>query len=214
MSARIQEPRSGGEPRRGETLIQQRNRKIILCAALDEFSAHGFHGASIANIARAAGLSKANLLYYFSRKEELYRALLTSLIDTWGVPLTSLDPDGDPREELLSYVRRKLQQTRTMPRESRLLANEILQGGPHLEGETLESLRRIVQSKTDLIRSWSAAGRIPHVDAPHLLISIWALTQNYADYDSQIRRLLGEEADISDTPQTFLETLYGSLLAS
>ncbi|WP_116084336.1 TetR family transcriptional regulator C-terminal domain-containing protein [Tropicimonas sp. IMCC34011] len=214
MSPKIQEPRLGGEPRRAETLIQQRNRKIILRAALDEFSAHGFHGASIANIARAAGLSKANLLYYFSRKEELYRALLTSLIDTWGVPLTSIDPDGDPREELVSYVRRKLQQTRTMPRESRLLANEILQGGPHLEGETLESLRRIVQSKMDLIRSWCAEGRIPPVDAPHLLISVWALTQNYADYDAQIRRLLGEEADTSDTPQTFLETLYGRLLTA
>ena len=50
-------------PRR-VTRIQQEKRERILEAALDVFSAHGFRGATIDQIAEAAGMSKPNLLYY------------------------------------------------------------------------------------------------------------------------------------------------------
>jgi TetR/AcrR family transcriptional regulator len=52
-------------PRR--TRIHNEKREIILDAALDVFSAHGFRGATIDRIAEAAGMSKPNLLYYFRR---------------------------------------------------------------------------------------------------------------------------------------------------
>ena len=53
--------------------IQQRNRYRILDAALDVFSAHGYRGATLDQIAIAAGLSKPNILYYFSNKEQVHR---------------------------------------------------------------------------------------------------------------------------------------------
>ena len=100
--------------------IQQRNRHLILDAALDVFSAHGFRGATLDQIAEAAGLSKPNILYYFSGKEEIHVTLLNQLMETWLDPLVEMDSDGDPMTELLGYVHRKLDMARDLPRDSRL----------------------------------------------------------------------------------------------
>ena len=114
--------------------IQQRNRRKILDAALDVFSAHGFRGATLDQIAEQAGLSKPNILYYFDGKEEIHITLLSQLMETWLDPLIELDPQGDPLTEILAYVQRKLEMSRDLPRESRLFANEILQAVlPHDE---------------------------------------------------------------------------------
>ena len=48
-------------PRR--TRIQREKRELILEAALEVFSTHGFRGSTIDQIAEAAGMSKPNLLY-------------------------------------------------------------------------------------------------------------------------------------------------------
>ncbi len=44
----------------------------ILRAALDEFAAHGFNGASLNRIIDAAHISKGSMYYYFDGKEDLY----------------------------------------------------------------------------------------------------------------------------------------------
>lgn len=51
-------------------------RDRILDAALREFAAGGFEGATVAGIARAAGISTGNVYRYFGGKEELLRAVL------------------------------------------------------------------------------------------------------------------------------------------
>lgn len=61
----------GTKPR---TRIQKRNSETILDAALDVFSRNGFRGATLDQIAKDAGLSKPNLLYYFPSKEAIHRA--------------------------------------------------------------------------------------------------------------------------------------------
>ncbi|RUU58620.1 TetR family transcriptional regulator, partial [Mesorhizobium sp. M7A.T.Ca.TU.009.01.1.1] len=117
-------------PRR--TRIQQEKRELILEAALEVFSTNGFRGSTIDQIAEAAGMSKPNLLYYFRRKEDIHETLMQRLLDTWLAPLRELDDIGDPLTELRSYIRRKLEMARDFPRESRLFANEILQGAPRI----------------------------------------------------------------------------------
>ncbi len=171
--------------------IQKRNREAILDAALDVFSAHGFRGATLDQIAEVAGLSKPNLLYYFPSKEAVHKAVLTGLLDTWLDPLKAMDPAGDPVEEVLAYVRRKLDLARDYPRESRLFAGEIIQGAPRLSGVIEGDLRALVTEKAAVLTGWMDAGRITRVDPVHLIFSIWALTQHYADFDAQVRLVLG-----------------------
>jgi TetR/AcrR family transcriptional regulator len=200
------------EMAKSRTRIQIRNREAILEAALDVFSQHGFRGATVDMIAAAAGLSKPNLLYYFPSKEEIHVTLLSQLIDTWLDPLRELDPDGAPVDELMAYVRRKLQMSREFPRESRLFANEIVQGAPRMQEALAGELKDLVDEKAKVIRGWADAGRIADVDPHHLIFSIWALTQHYADFDVQVRAVLGPGREPLDEAEQFLQTLFLRLL--
>lgn len=198
---------------RPQTRIQQRNRDSILDAALEVFSQHGFRGATLDQIADGAGLSKPNLLYYFASKEAVHEALLTTLLDTWLDPLRALDPDGDPVEELLAYVRRKLDLARDYPRESRLFAGEILQGAPRMRAAIEGDLKRLVDDKAQVLNRWMEQGRIARVNPVHLIFSIWALTQHYADFDVQVRAVLGAGHDPFAEAGDYLDTLFRRLLA-
>ena len=196
---------------RPETRIQARNRAAILEAALDVFSAHGFRGATLDQIAAAANLSKPNLLYYFPSKDAIHDALLAGLLDTWLDPLRALDPSGEPLEEILAYVHRKLQMSRDYPRESRLFANEIVQGAPRIHATLSRDLKALVDAKAAVIEGWIAAGRIAPIHPYHLIFSIWSLTQHYADFDVQVRAVLGDQ-DPFDSAPGFVDTLYRRLL--
>ncbi|AVO36410.1 TetR family transcriptional regulator C-terminal domain-containing protein [Pukyongiella litopenaei] len=196
---------------RPATRIQARNRATILDAALDVFAAHGYSGATVDQIARAAGLSKPNLLYYFGSKEAIHTALLSGLLDTWLDPLRALDPTGEPLDEILAYMHRKLQMSRDLPRESRLFAHEIVQGAPRILEALSTDLRLLVADKAALIQTWMDQGRIARVHPHHLIFSIWSLTQHYADFDVQVRAVLDREDPFAAAPE-FLETLYRRLL--
>ena len=174
------------------TRIQEEKEELILEAALEVFSARGFNGTSLDQIAEAAGMSKPNLLYYFRTKEAIHRLLIERLLDTWLAPLEELDPEGEPLGEIRSYIRRKLEMARDYPRESRLFANEILQGAPHVLDELEGPLKTLVDERAAVIRSWSRSGKLAPCDPYHLIFSIWATTQHYADFDAQIRAVMGE----------------------
>ena len=201
-------PRAAKTQRR--TRIQEEKEEKILEAALDVFSAYGFRGATIDQIADAAGMSKPNLLYYFRTKEAIHRTLLDRLLFTWLEPLRAFDPEGNPESEIRSYIRRKLEMSRDFPRESRLFANEILQGAPHIEDELRGPLRELVDEKAKVIRAWIKAGKIAPCDPHHLIFSIWSTTQHYADFDVKVQAVLGDksgEGRFEDAAR-FLETLF------
>lgn len=198
---------------RSRSRIQQKNRELILDAALEVFSQHGFRGATLDQIADGAGLSKPNLLYYFPSKEEVHKALLTGLLDTWLDPLRAMDPGGVPLVEIMGYVRRKLDLARNFPRESRLFAGEILQGAPRMRSAIEGDLRQLVEEKAAVLLRWMDEGRIARVDPVHLIFSIWALTQHYADFDVQVRAVLGPDHDPFAEAGSFLETLFTRLLS-
>ena len=192
--------------------IRQHNTQAILAGALEVFAAHGFRGATLDRIARAAHLSKPNLLYYFPSKEAVYLALLGTLLEDWLKPLRGLDPEGEPVEELLAYIRCKLDMSRSHSRESRLFAGELLSGAVHIGTVLEEDLRVLVDEKAALIGRWMAEGRLAPSDPHHLIFSIWALTQHYADFAPQVRAVLGEDRDPIDEGQRFAETLYRRML--
>ncbi len=195
------------------TRIQEKNRTAILEAGLEVFSQYGFRGTTLDQIAEAASLSKPNLLYYFPSKEAIHTELLQGLLETWLDPLHALDNDGDPVTEILDYVHRKLAMSRDFPRESRLFANEILQGAPRILDVLQTDLRQLVDEKAAVIRGWSARGKIAPVDPHHLMFSIWALTQHYADFDVQVRAVLGEK-DPFPGAEAYLDQLFRGILTT
>ncbi|NCQ25064.1 MAG: TetR family transcriptional regulator [Rhodobacteraceae bacterium CG17_big_fil_post_rev_8_21_14_2_50_63_15] len=201
----------GAQRARKTSRIQMRNRKRILDAALEVFSTHGYRGTTLDQIAEQAGISKPNILYYFDGKEDIHVTLLNHLMDEWLAPLHAVDPDGDPLEEIVGYVRRKLEMARDLPRESRLFANEILQGAPRMAPHLESVLKPLVDDTARLIEAWIAAGKLAPVDPRHLLFSIWATTQHYADFEAQVQVLMGD-ADAHKGASAHLERMFRRLL--
>lgn len=192
--------------------IQRRNRRLVLDAALEVFSQHGYRGATLDQIAEAAGISKPNILYYFEGKEDIHITLLNQLMETWLDPLVTLDPHGDPLTEVLNYVQRKLDMARDLPRESRLFAGEILQGAPRMKPHLEAGLKPLVDEKCAVIRAWMDAGHLAPVDPHHLIFSIWATTQHYADFAAQVDVLLTSSRSDEAEASEYLTTLFTRLL--
>lgn len=192
--------------------IQQRNRILILDAALEVFSRHGYRGATLDQIAKQAGLSKPNILYYFGGKEDIHVTLLNQLMKAWLDPLKEMNPNGDPIKELLGYVHRKLDMALELPRESRLFANEILQGAPRMGPHLSADLKPLFDEQSRVISNWMDAGKIARCDPGHLLFSIWATTQHYADFAAQTEVLLPENERRQDGASAYLDRLFTKLL--
>ncbi|CAN5211554.1 TetR family transcriptional regulator C-terminal domain-containing protein [soil metagenome] len=180
---------------RRRTRIQEENEERILDAGLEVFSTYGFRGATVDQIATLAKMTKPNLLYYFRRKQDIYLAVLNRTLEMWLAPLEALGADGDPAPEITAYIDRKLDLSRDYPEASRLFAMEIIQGAPVLGTVLSGRLKQLVDEKTAVIRRWIAEGRMAPVDPHHLIFMIWATTQHYADFEVQIRALLGEKVD-------------------
>ena len=196
------------------TRIQRARQEEILAAALQAFSQAGFRGASINQIAKDAGMSTPRLLYHFKDKEALYRALLKSTILLWLGPLQQLTDGEDPVEEVCDYIRRKLDMSRRFPRESRLFAGEILMGVPRAQDEVFEPLRSVFDSKIALLTRWMDDGRLSRQDPHHLMYSIWATTQHYADFEAQIAELSPEKMTrLYEDAEAFLVPMYRKTLS-
>jgi len=202
-------PRAQSTRRR--TRIQRENRERILEAALEVFSRFGFRGATVDQIAVAASMSKPNLLYYFSGKEDMLHGLLDRLLDIWLEPLRKFDDTGEPLTEIRNYIRRKLDMARDYPRESRLFASEILQGATHLKELLGAEIKHLIDDKVEVIQNWMDQGKLNRCNPYHLLFSIWSTTQHYADFDAQLKVLLPmEQYDNSrfEDAERYLDLLF------
>lgn len=198
---------------RRRTRIQEENERKILTAALDVFSDKGFRGASLDDIAAAAGMSKPNILYYFRGKEEIHVSLLARLLEDWLAPLKTLNPNGDPLDEVGEFIRLKLKMARDFPRESRLFANEILRGAPHIGDHLHGPLKDMVDEQCEVLQAWMDAGKIAKISPHHLIFTVWATTQHYADFDTQVGAVLAErdQTRFEDAEATLLALILGGL---
>jgi TetR/AcrR family transcriptional regulator len=180
--------------------IRQNNEAQIVAAAERVFAGAGFGGATMAAIAEAAGLPKANLHYYFGSKQALYSAVLARTLSDWLQPTHGIVPEADPRTAIERYIRDKMALSAQRPHASKVFANELLHGAPVLKTLLTTELHDLVQAKAAVIQGWVTAGRMAPVDPVHLFFTIWAATQTYADFDVQVCAVLGRP-ELGDADQ-------------
>ncbi len=184
----LPEPRSRRRGRVGE-----RNRRQILEAAERVFAGRGFRGARLDEIALESGLPKANLLYYFNTKEALYAAVIGDILDLWLSALGEISVHDDPSEALTGYVERKMALSRQRPEASRVFAMEIITGAPVIGGYLRGYLRDWVERQGTVFRTWQRRGLMADLPPEHVFFTIWAMTQTYADFGTQVTAVLGVE---------------------
>lgn len=173
--------------------VRQKNIQVILEAAEDEFVASGYKGASIRGIAHRAGLPKANVHYYFNSKIELYSAVLSHIMGLWQSVFSGLNPEDEPGTALRQFIKAKMKYVVAHSKASRIFSSEILHGGQHLKDQ-MDPFNDWIQEKSTVIQGWIDQGKINQIDPVHLLFSIWATTQYYADYSTQVAFVLGKKS--------------------
>ena len=177
--------------------IRQANEALILAAAEKIFAINGYKGAATGDIAREAGIPKANLHYYFKTKSVLYREVLKHILDDWMAAASAFDIYHEPEEALRMYVKAKMEFSRQRPYGSRVWASEIMSGAPVLDNFLSTTLKAWLNERVSTIRRWASEEKIKSVDPHALMFMIWATTQHYADFERQIIILNGGK-ELSD----------------
>lgn len=193
-----------------------RKEAAICTEAERQFAQYGFEGASLENIAAAAGLSRHNLLYYYPSKEALYRKVLDDVLAEWLARMAGIVSGADPEAAMREYIAAKLRFSRERPAGSQVFAREVMAGAPRfrdaIEAQVLPALNADVKT----FERWARQGRVARLDFRHLMFTIWASTQAYADLGPQFAILLGkpalEQGDYAAAERLIVQLVLGGLL--
>lgn len=166
----------------------------ILDAAAEVFAREGRAGATMANIAGAAAMPAATVHYYFGTKAVLYDAVLDRTLSLWLAELAGIDEDMAPTDAIAAYIRAKMRVSQAHPAASRIVAAEVLGGGPRIAHFLQEELRPVLERKLGRVHTWQSDGALAPVDARHLFFLIWAATEFYANSAIEVATVLGHGA--------------------
>lgn len=143
-----------GEPEPEEGLVapiaRGKGGDALSLAAREVFAERGYHGASIRDIAKRAGLSLSALYYWYSSKQELFAALLEdSVADYFRTCDAALQASSaEPAERLTALVRATVDYRVRHRVESAIAARELR----NLEPVAAERLGRLRASATELFQ--------------------------------------------------------------
>lgn len=194
--------------------IRAANRQLIIDSATRLFAQLGFGGTTIQKIADECQLPKANILYYFGSKMDLYKTVLKEILGRWNSSFDNAVEEDDPAEKLAQYIEEKMQWSKQRPMGSKVFALEIINGAQVLNDYLDSDLNEWFESRVAVIDSWVQAGKISPTEPRYLIFQIWACTQHYADFSSQITGLAGEpmsDQDYKNATQYLIKSILGGL---
>ena len=178
----------------------ERTKARILDAAIEEFSAKGFAGARVSEIATRAGVNQQLIAYYFDGKEGLYREIGRR----WRAYEARTFPDDMDFAELIRhYVR-----TSVDPRlGGRLLAWEGLADTGEETEETRERDARL-RHEVDLLRERQRAGELDdRIDPAALLLIGMSAANALAVYPQLARGIFGADGSSPEVVERYADQL-------
>jgi AcrR family transcriptional regulator len=107
--------------------IRERTKKQILDAGLKVFAVKGYHGTSISDIAKEAGVSKGLAYNYFKSKKDLAGAVLMNLGDVWAQFERLFTLSDDPYVILEMLIRVTIKQLKKNQEFWRLYVSFVMQ---------------------------------------------------------------------------------------
>ena len=182
-----------GSPKISRSKIQIKKRALILNAAERVFARHGFAGSRLIEISKEAGLPKSNILYYFKSKENLYRYVCQDILENWLGAIGDISESSEPNEALRRYIEAKMELSMRRPNASRVFAMEIISGAPVIGDYLANELKSWVDNHAIIFSAWQKRGQLADVSPHHVFFAIWAVTQTYADFETQIELVLGDQ---------------------
>jgi AcrR family transcriptional regulator len=134
-------------------------REAVFQAAATLFSAGGFDGASVDDIAARAGVNKAMIYYHFTDKLALYRLVVADMLVSVGEQVNAIaDSALTPPQKLDRFVETFVRQADARPWFPTLMIREISEGAPHLDLDTLAHIRSVFLAFGRILKEGEAAG--------------------------------------------------------
>ena len=183
-------PGPGGRPRRAPTpderrVDPERTKAALVAAALDEFAAKGFAGATVREIAARAGVSKDLIAYHFGGKLGLYQAVQKE----WIARRDAFVDRSLPLEDnLAAYLHAILSDPRPMRLLVRRGLTETGADYPELDDDAFPRLADLTQRQQQ--------GEIdPDVDPATLQLVLLGAVAAPVLFPDRIRRLFDLDVD-------------------
>jgi TetR/AcrR family transcriptional regulator len=192
-------------------------KEAAICTEAEkQFAQFGFEGTSLEQIAQALSLSRHNLLYYYPSKDALYRTVLDAVLDDWLGRMDGIVAGADPEAALRDYIAAKLRYSRERPAGSQVFAREVMAGAPRFRDAIAARVLPALNADVRTFERWARAGLVRKMDFRHLMFTIWASTQAYADQSAQYAILLGKPAleakDFKAAEAVIVGMVLGSLV--
>ncbi len=188
-------------------------RTALLDAALREFAAHGFEGASTRSIAAAAGTHQPQINYHFESKDALWREavdhLFALLDDAVRRHVGSL-PVADERDRLAAEIRAFVRAAAELPELNRIMVQEATIDSDRLTWIVEHHTRPRFEQLTGTWRSLRNAGAVPDIDEAVLYYSLVGAA-SLAYVNAPEARLLGHDTmapEFIDAHADALVTLF------
>lgn len=192
-----------------------RKQEAILAEAERQFARFGFEGVSLDTIAAALELSRQNLLYHWPSKEELYRAVLDSVMAEWLAKMGAIASAHDPRQAVDDYIEAKLRFSRERPSGNAVFTREIMAGAPRYSDVLQARVMPLLHADVARFEQWAAQGLVRRLDFTHLMFLLWSSTQAYADLAPQFALFMGkpqlDEADFGAARELIAGMVWRSL---
>ncbi len=134
---------------RSQTPKGQRARATILAAAEGLLVTRGFHGTSMRDIAKEAGLPLASVVYHFAKKERLYGAVLFAIAEELTQGLATAESADDVAKVLVRW-------SITSPHRVVLLLRELLDNPARIAKASQFPLAPFMERAADLARASGA----------------------------------------------------------
>jgi AcrR family transcriptional regulator len=134
-------------------------RDAVFHAAARLFSARGFDGVSVDDIAEAAGVNKAMIYYHFADKLALYRSIITDMLQAMGTRVAAIvGRQADPFTKLDWFIEQFVGLADERPWLPTLMLREVSSGAPHLDVDTLAHIRTVFLGFNRILAEGAAAG--------------------------------------------------------
>ncbi len=182
-------------------------RSDIYCKALDLFIQKGYNGASISMIAKALGMSKANLYHYCSSKEDLFYKVHLDYLEKHFIPiLEEAERLPDPRDRI-AFALRKLTVLNATDKVTRVLIPDIINLNRNHHSEIVSIWRRAYDIVCNSIKELQQSGRAAKFRESFLTLLGFGMvnwTSFWFDYSRQV--------NAEELAETLVQTFLNGLL--
>ena len=177
-----------------------RTQAEILSVAVHEFAEHGFHGARVERITKAAKCNSRMIYHYFGSKEHLYLAALDSVYASIRNQEAQLNfSDGEPVETMRKLVDFTFNYFATNSDFVKMTRNENLLNGKYIRRSHMirDMAQPLIASIGRLIERGAASGAFARAPDPvQLYLSIVALSAHHLNNAATLGTVVGQ--DLSD----------------